>query len=186
MELLLPYNLFVDFVIQSIIDGTFQSFHLVLHLCCIYLSSNVRSCVHVMQSALIGCPQFQESLFPFFNNISRFQICCMQFCIFREQPIFHSPFLPLNVSKYCCVVWHTLFLLSFCKQTRCDALFLCAPQINCIYHIPHFTNPLIFFHTLVSVICSCNANIDSVFLGSVLHFNQLEFSSLYYFGVWLL
>ena len=57
---------------------------------------------------------------------------------------------------------------------------LCSPHN---LHLSHSTNPLIFFHALVSTICSCNTNIDDVFLGSVLHFNQPESSSLYCLGI---
>ena len=100
------------------------------------VSSNVRFCLHVMQSVLIGYPQPQESFLPFSNHFSTFSVCCIQLCIFREESIFHSPFLLLTLSKYCCVVWHTLFLLSLCKQTGCDALFHYTPQINYICYIP--------------------------------------------------
>ena len=57
---------------------------------------------------------------------------------------------------------------------------LCSPHN---LHLSHSTNPLIFFHALFP--CFCNANIDDVFLWSVLQFNQPESSSLYCLGILL-
>ena len=63
---------------------------------------------------------------------------------------------------------------------RLCTVSLCSPHN---LHLSHSTNPLIFFHALVSTICSCNTNIDDVFLGSVLHFNRPESSSLYFLSI---
>ena len=59
-----------------------------------------------------------------------------------SQSFFHVPSLLYSIlylqgalSKYCFVVWPTLFLLRFCTQTGGGALFLYAPHIICIYEI---------------------------------------------------
>ena len=52
------------------------------------------------------------------------------------QPIFLPKFW-----KYSCVVWLTLFLLAFYIQARGCALFLYAPHITCICHIPLISLP---------------------------------------------
>ena len=41
-------------------------------------------------------------------------------------------------------------------DNRCSTISLYSPQN---WHLSSFTNPLIFFHALVSIICSCSANI---------------------------
>ena len=49
---------------------------------------------------------------------------------------FLQPILLLTLSKYYCVVLHTLFLLGVYTQTEGGALFLYAPHITCICLIP--------------------------------------------------
>ena len=88
----------------------------------------------------------------------------------------------LKLSKYCYVVWHTLYLLGFCTQTGGGKLFFYAPHINCICQIP-LMPLMLFFHPLVFITCSCNANIDDVFLRSVLHIDKPESSTVYCFGI---
>ena len=92
---------------------------------------------------------------------------------------FLQPILLLTISKYCCVVWHTLFLLAFYTQTGSSALFLTAPHITCIYHIPLI--PLSFYILLFLSL----ALVNDVLLGSVLHFNQPGSVSLNCFGIFL-
>ena len=50
-------------------------------------------------------------------------------------------------------------------------------------HLSSSISPLIFFYALDSTICSCNANMDAVFLGSVLHFNHSKSASSYFDGI---
>ena len=64
---------------------------------------------------------------------SLFRVPSLLYTTLRLQGGVH---LPLTLSKYCCVVWHTLFLLAFNTQTRGGALFVYAPHITCICHIP--------------------------------------------------
>ena len=59
---------------------------------------------------------------------------------------------------------------------RCFTISACSPHN---LYLLHSNNPLIFFYALVSIIGSCNANINDVIWGSVLHFNLPGSSSLY-------
>ena len=88
---------------------------------------------------------------------------------------FLHPNLLLTLSKYCCVIWNTLFLLAFYTQTGGSALF--PPftiNIACICHIP-----ILLFLSFAPVIrilmmsswlqCYMSTNY------SLLHYNALAF-----------
>ena len=115
----------------------------------------------------------KELLSIFFNHFSAFPVCCMPLYIFREQSIFYSPVLLCR----CTYSVPTKFLHA---DRRWSVVSLWSLHY---LHLSHSTNPRIFFHVLISIICSCNAKIDAVFLRSMLHFNHPESSSLYYLGV---
>ena len=89
----------------------------------------------------------------------------------QEAVHFLQLILLLPLSKYCCVVWHSLFLQAFGTVSRRSPYNL---------HVLHPTNPPIFVHALVSMIFSCNAKIY-VFVGyistsqSLLHYIALVF-----------
>ena len=57
---------------------------------------------------------------------------------------------------------------------------LCCP---CNLHLSHSTKPLIFLHALVSIIFPCNANIDDIFVRSLVHFNHPGPSLQYCFDI---
>ena len=131
---------------------------------------------------LLDVPSPRRVLLRLFQSLFHIPIIVYHFVSSGSSPFSTAlqPILLLTLSKYYCVAWHNLFLLALYTQTGGGSWFPYAPRITCICHIP-----LIFFHALVSIIFFFNANIDDVFLGSVLHFKQREFSSLYCFGMLL-
>ena len=136
-----------------------------------------------IQSILIGCSQSQKIFFPSFS----ITFPSSQFVVYHFASSGNSPFSTAHFTI-------NTFKLLLCRLTyyvptdylhsgrRWWTVSLCSPHN---LHLSYSTNPLIFFHTLVSIICSSNANNDYNFLGSVLHFNQSESSALYFLDILL-
>ena len=143
--------------------------------------SNIRSGLRAIQSVLIECSPSQKSFFPsFLTTFPRSQFVVCHFVSSGSSPFSTAHFTAntftlLLCRLTCCVPTSVLHP----DRRRCT-VSLCSPPY---LHLSHSSNPLIFFHALVSIICSGNANIDDVFLGSVLYFNQPEFSLLYCLGI---
>ena len=142
------------------------------------VSFNFRPSLFAMQSIVKRCFQSQKISFPSFS--STFPL--LQFVVYHFVSSGTSQFTTThfiaNTFKVllCRLVYSvtTSFLYpygSWCTVSLCEPHNL---------HWSHSTNALIVFHALISIICSCNANIEDVFLRLVLHFNPSEFSSQYF------
>ena len=140
--------------------------------------------LRAIQSAIIGCSQSQKSFFPSFS----IAFPCCQFIVYH---FVSSGSSPLSIAQFTANTFKALLCrLTYSVPTSClhpdkrwCTVSLCSAHN---LHLLHSTYPLIFFHAVVSTICSicsCDMNIDDVFLGSVLHFNQSESSSLYCLGI---
>ena len=121
-----------------------------------------------MPSVLIGCSQSKKSFFPSFS----ITFPCSQFVVYHfvslgSSPFYTSHFTANTFKVLLCRLQYSVPTSFFHPDRR-----WCTVSLRSTHnvHFSHATNPLIFFHTLVPIICSCNANIDDVFLGSVVHF----------------
>ena len=126
-------------------------------------------------------PVPEELLSIFFNNFSAFPVCyrpLLQGTLSLSNSAFSTAHFTGNTFKVLLCRLTYSVPTSFLHPGRrwCTVSLLSSHNL----YFPHSSNPLIFFHALVSIICSCNVNIDDVFLGtSRLHFNQPESSWIF-------
>ena len=121
-------------------------------------------------------PVPEEFLSVFFNHFLAFPVVVYHF-VSSGSSLFSIAYFTASTFKvFLCRLTYSLPTSFLHPDKRWCTVSLCSPQN---LHLSHSTNPPIFFHALVSTICSCNANILDVFLGSVLHFNQPESCSVY-------
>ena len=140
-------------------------------------SSNLGSGPRTIQTLLIGCSQSQKSFFLSFSiTFPRSQFVVYHYLSSGSSPFSTVHFTANTFKVLLCRLIYSVPTSFLYLDRRWCTVSLCSPHN---LHLSHSTNPLILFHALVSIICSCNANIDDVFLGSVLHFNQPESSLLY-------
>ena len=118
-----------------------------------------------MQSILIGCPQSQISFFPSFSiTFQRFLFVVCNFVSSRSSSFSASHFTTNNLKVLMNDFIHSDPFSFLQTDRRWCNVSLCYPYN---LHLSHSANPLILFHVLVSIICSCNANIGDVFLGYI-------------------
>ena len=126
-------------------------------------------------------PVPEELLSIFFNNFSALPVCyrpLLQGTLSLSNSAFSTAHFTGNTFKVLLCRLTYSVPTSFLHPGRrwCTVSLLSSQNL----YFPHSSNPLIFFHALVSIICSCNVNIDDVFLGtSRLHFNQPESSWIF-------
>ena len=120
----------------------------------------------------------QKSFFQSFSIIfPRSQFFLYHFASLGSIPFSIAHFRTNTFKVLLCCLTYSLPTSFLHPDKRWYTVSLCSPHN---LHLSHSTNPFIFFHAHVSTICLCNTNIDDFFLVSVLHFNQPECSSLYY------
>ena len=132
--------------------------------------SNVRSGLFAVQFILIRCSQSQNS----FSQLFSITFLCSHLISYHLVPSGSSPlsiahFTARTFRALSCGLTYSVPANFLHPDNRCCTVSLYSPHNR---HLSSFTNPLIFFHALVWIICSCSANIDAVFQWSVLHFNQ--------------
>ena len=120
----------------------------------------------------------QKSFFQSFSIIfPRSQFFLYHFASLGSIPFSIAHFRTNTFKVLLCCLTYSLPTSFLHPDKRWYTVSLCSPHN---LHLSHSTNPFIFFHAHVSTICLCNTDIDDFFLVSVLHFNQPECSSLYY------
>ena len=121
-------------------------------------------------------PLLEEFFFSIlFNHFSMFHVV-YRFVFSGSSPFSTAHFTAITFKLLLCCLIYSFTTSLFHPDRRLCTASLCSPHN---LHLSHSIYPLIFYHALASIICSCNANVDNVYLGSVFCFNQPEPSSLY-------
>ena len=108
---------------------------------------DVCSSVRSVQSILIGC--LKRVSFHLLQSLFHVPSLLYTTLYFQEAVNFLQPILLLTFSKYCCCLTYSVPSSFLHPGRRWCTVSLCYPHI---LHLSHTTNPLIFFHALVSII----------------------------------